>query len=156
MAASPFDGLQMPRELVCEFFAVFSRFEYTLKEAGYRRGQRGLAAPAWKRFADDVGKRIQVEPGSAVEDAIKFLNDEPPLVQLEDGSWRDEKLEGDTAASRAIDAACRVRHNLFHGGKHTPHSPAGRDEKLVRCSLALLDACLEQDHNLHAVFEGRY
>jgi hypothetical protein len=58
--------------------------------------------------------------------------------------FQNEPLEGANDGERAIEAAKRVRNNLFHGGKHI-HSKPGRDEKLVRCSLTILQACL----NLH-------
>jgi hypothetical protein len=32
---SPLDGLDISKPLVLEFFAVFSRFEFALKEVGY-------------------------------------------------------------------------------------------------------------------------
>jgi hypothetical protein len=55
--------------------------------------------------------------------------------------------------AKFFDAICRVRNNLFHGGKHTPHSPEGRDEKLVWCALTVLVAYLEQDDEMRDNFE---
>ena len=52
MAVSdPFAFLAVDKELVCTFFAVFSRFEFALKDCGYVREENGTAAPAWRRFA---------------------------------------------------------------------------------------------------------
>lgn len=116
--ASPFDGLQIQRELVCEFFAVFSRFEFTLKETGFLRVVNGRATPAWRQYGTSLSN--------------------PPQVQIGRETWAHAPLRGKTRIAQALDAVTRVRNNLFHGGKHTPHSPPGRDEKLIRTSLTLL------------------
>lgn len=142
--SSPFIGLRIPPELVCHFFAVFARFEFTIKEHGYVNMYHGYASPAWWRFADNVAKYLQVSAGSELATAIDFLNNNAPQVQIDAHEWEHKSLHGSTNIARAVDAACRVRNNLFHGGKHTPHSPDGRDEKLLRQSLVVLFACLEQ------------
>lgn len=144
----------MPRELACEFFAVFSRFEFALKEAGYVHINRfNRAIPHWDRFANEAGSRLQVSAGSELDAAITYLTGEPPEVQTSAQGWSQAPLRGDTLGAMAIDAVQRVRNNLFHGGKHTPHSPPGRDEKLVRLALVVLGACLAQDGNLQGTFE---
>lgn len=153
MISSPFDGLRIPQDLVCEFFAVFSRFEFALKETGFLIPGRERAEPDWLRFGHVAAEWLNVEPGSALESAIAYLTDEPPQVQTRERGWQPRALNGNTRTGKALDAVCRVRNNLFHGGKHTPHSPDGRDERLVRCGLTVLMACLEQDDDLRATFE---
>lgn len=151
---SAFDGLRVPRELVCEFFATFSRFEFLLKETGFARpDQNDRVAPDWDRFAIETAAWLKVEDESDVAAAVAYLNDEPPQVQVGPQEWKKATLAGKASVERALHATRRVRNNLFHGGKHTPHSPPGRDEKLVRLSLALLYACLEQNENLRVVYE---
>lgn len=148
---SPFDGLQMPRELACEFFAVFSRFEFALKESGFVYVTRyGRAAPDWNAFATTA--TLQVHPDSELDEAINFINREPPQVQVSARGWRQMPLRGTSPVATALDAAQRVRHNLFHGGKHTPHSAPGRDEALVRAALEILLACVAQNVNLAAAY----
>lgn len=151
--ASPFQGLHLSPEVVCEFFAVFSRFEFTLKESGFIRTSRGYAEPAWKDFSAALAKSFQSPVGSAQAKAIEFLVNEPPMVQVSKDDWKYKSLYGETPIEQALDAVTRVRNNLFHGGKHTPHSPPGRDEQLVRSSLAVLYACLEQDESLRSTYE---
>lgn len=136
---SPFHSLQIPQALACEFFAVFARFEYAMKESGHLYVNRfGRAVPDWNGFADAASNLLQVAPGSELSQAIDFLNQEPPQVQMAAHLWEAIPLRGATPTSTALDAAQRVRNNLFHGGKHTPHSAPGRDEALVRASLTLL------------------
>src|SRR5690606_6175455 len=132
---SPLHALKMPPDLACEFFAVFSRFEFALQEAGYVYIHRGRAAPDWHGFADVAV--LQVPAGSDLAQAVDLLNQEPPQVQVSAHRWEPMPLRGATPVATAIDAAQRVRHNLFHGGKHTPHSPAGRDEALVRAAMVV-------------------
>lgn len=115
---SPFEGLDVPEPLVFQFFAVFSRFEYTLKEAGYLQRGKIVALPAWWDFEKELAHRLVVEPGTELEAAISYLNAEPPLVQTRLNGWQPWLLHGTSDIARAIDAACRVRNNLFHGGKH--------------------------------------
>ncbi|WP_176072126.1 hypothetical protein [Paraburkholderia phenazinium] len=140
----PFDGVAVPRDLVAEFFAVFARCEYAMKETGYKRNDHGIAAPAWLRVANDASAWLDVPLGSDVAQAIALLTSDPPkLLSFADG-WQSSPLRGDSTIAQAIDAATRVRHNLFHGGKHTPEAAAGRDERLVRAALTLLVALVDQ------------
>jgi hypothetical protein len=140
----PFDGIAVPRDLVAEFFAVFARCEYAMKETGYKRDDHAMAAPAWQRLASDAAGWLRVSAGSDLALAIELLTSDPPKLQTYLDGWQSSPLRGFSAIARAIDAATRVRHNLFHGGKHTPEAEAGRDEKLVRAALTLLVALVEQ------------
>ena len=154
MGASPsFASLKMPESLACEFFAVFSRFEFALKESGYFYVHRSRASPDWRTFAAATAKTLNITSSSKLSDAIDFLNAEPPQVQVSAHDWQAVPLSGSAPIATAIDAAQRVRHNLFHGGKHSAHSPPGRDEQLVRAALEVLLACLAQDSALSAAYE---
>jgi hypothetical protein len=150
---SPFEGLRIPRELVCEFFAVFSRLEFTLKEEGFVKKGKDRAYPDWDRFAKEAAASSQISAGSKAAAAVEYLTAYPPEVQTASLTWEKAPLAGQTPIERALHAVTRVRNNLFHGGKHTPHSPEGRDEKLVVCCLQLMCACLEQNGGLRATFE---
>lgn len=150
---SPFDGLRIPRDLVCEFFATFARFEFTIKEVGLRKQSGRRAEPDWWAFATSASGAMRLEQGSPLDAAIGRLIGEPPMVQLRDGQWARDPLRGTTPIEQAFDAVSRVRNNLFHGGKHTPHSPDGRDEGLVRDALLVLTSYFEFDDNFRAVFE---
>lgn len=150
---SPFEGLQFSKSLACEFFAVFSRFEFTLKESGFIRQNQQRAEPAWWSFAESVSGYLCLEQNSELCDAVEYLTTEIPQVQISKGEWSPIPLHGKNQIEKSIDSITRVRNNLFHGGKHTPHSPPGRDEKLVRASLAVLYACLEQNDVLRNNYE---
>lgn len=149
---SPFDGLHLDRVLICEFFAVFSRFEFALKESDFVRKGKDLVEPAWWKYGEDVAKVLIVERGSSVDEAITYLCTEPPLFQVGAQRWEHRPLRGNSKVEQALDAAKQVRNNLFHGGKHTPHSPPGRDNKLVESSLVVLYACLAADKKTRDVY----
>ena len=139
----PFDGIAVPKDLVAEFFAVFSRCEYAMKETGYNRDDHGIASPAWQRLANDAVTWLDVSPGSDVAQAIALLTGYPPKLQSFSDGWKSSPLRGGNVIAHAIEAATRVRHNLFHGGKHTPEEELGRNEQLVRAALTLLVALID-------------
>lgn len=140
----PFSTLAVPKDLVVAFIGCFSRCEYAMKASTYARDDHGIAAAAWQRLANDAVGWVQVEAGSPLEQAIELLVTEPPRVQSFAGGWQAVPLRGAQRLAQAIDAAVRVRHNLFHGGKHSPEAAPGRDEALVRAALTLLTAVVDQ------------
>jgi len=154
---SPFEELQIDPDLVCEFFAVFSRFEYAMKATRYCGRDRHMnAVPDWKSLMTDVGETFSQYHGDECGNLIEYLLTEPPQVQkVVDGQPRfvSAPLEGETVGAKAIEAAKRVRNNLFHGGKHTAHSPPERDTQLVKGALAVLELCLAADGELNSEFE---
>src|SRR5690606_9215960 len=84
---SPFDGLQMPKELACEFFAVFSRFEFALKAGGFCLIKSQRAQPNWKKYSKHVaGFFADMDP--RVSEIIQLLVEEkPPQVQISANGW---------------------------------------------------------------------
>lgn len=153
-AAQLFAGLRIPPGLAIEFFVVFARFEFALKDAGYVFDNRGYAAPRWSVFEGEMGESFA---RLAPEESARFrvLIDDPPMRQVLRGStltWEPLQLRG-TVARRTLTAARQVRNNLFHGGKHSPHSPDGRDAALVAAALDALHTCLRLHERVRAAFE---
>ncbi len=140
-----------------DFFAVFSRLEYGLKELGFvRRGPGGRAECDWPEYASSIDPTLANKPSERLKSAIGYLINEPPMVQLYDHGravWSEIPLRGKTVTERAFESARRVRNNLFHGGKHSKHSPAGRDRQLVASALTLFESCLQNDNSLRRVYE---
>ena len=133
---------------------VFARFEFALKDAGYVFSDHGRASPDWHAFQKDVAAAFG-EPSPAEAVALHALTHEPPLRQmLRKGrlSWEPTPLDGPPIV-QAPAAARQVRNNLFHGGKHTPHSPEGRDAALVSASLTVLNACLQRHKCVREAFD---
>lgn len=156
---SPFGDLQIDTSLVAEFFGVFARFEYAMKASQYFKADRwGNAAPDWLVLKANLGPALTESMLAEPNDLIAYLLREPPLVQKYSDHgpvFREVELDGQDDGARALEAAKRVRNNLFHGGKHTPHSPPERDTKLIKAALLVLDRCLEADANLASEFEAQ-
>lgn len=148
MLPDPFSLIAIPKDLACEFFAVFSRFEFALKEGGYVKGE-GRASPDWQRFTRDV----VLEADGPVAVSLGYLIAYPPQIQTPDLKWKALALQGKTDRAKALESIQRVRNNLFHGGKHPPMSTPGRDAELVTASLAVLYAVLEQNEQLRSDYE---
>ena len=150
--------MQVPPSMVCEFFGVFSRLEFALKESNFlRAGRNSRAAPNWDSFAEAHGQSLSDCNDPVLANAIQYLLLEPPQVQVVENDvirWKVVALRGATDGARAIDAVLRVRNNLFHGGKHSPHSPAGRDEKLIKYALTVLYACIDLSDDLRFAYEN--
>ena len=150
MIPDPFTLISVPKDLACEFFAVFSRFEFALKEGGYVKGE-GRASPDWQRFAREVVLDLPADSPVAVSRG--YLIAYPPQIQTPNLKWKDVALQGKTDTAKALESIQRVRNNLFHGGKHPPMSAPGRDAELVQASLAVLYAVLEQNDQLRTDYE---
>ncbi|MBY0368234.1 hypothetical protein CDN99_15235 [Roseateles aquatilis] len=141
---NPFSTLAVPKELVVEFLGCFARCEYAMKASTYARDDHGIAAAAWQRLANDAGAWVQVQAGTPLDEAIELLTTAPPRLQSFGGGWQAVPLRGGHRLAQAIDAAVRVRHNLFHGGKHAPEAAPGRDAALVNAALVLVTAVVDQ------------
>lgn len=157
---SPLHHLQVPKELVLDFFAVFSRFEHALKSTGYwKKDTRGNVTPDWKRFSADAVAWFDVTP-EGVDQAIMYLLRSPPyrqIVKLGTLDWEVQTVNvEDSPAVSVLEAVKIVRNNLFHGGKHMPHSAPGRDERLLKASLEVLYYCLSCSDLLRIEYEGGY
>ena len=146
----PFTFISVPKDLACEFFAVFSRFEFALKEAGFVKGE-GRASPDWKRFSREFS--FEVDKDSPLAVSLGYLLAYPPQIQAPNLKWKDDALQGATDKAKALESIQRVRNNLFHGGKHPPNSSPGRDTELVTASLAILYAVLEQNEQIRSDYE---
>ena len=143
-ALPPVPRFEIPDALAFQIFSAFARFEYALKASGMCRANRrfGYAEPNWEKFIAWADVNMTITAGSEVGNAIKFLEQYPPRVQIGPTTWEERPLRGATEAARGIEAARRVRNNLFHGGKHLPQPVPGRDLALVEAALVLLAECV--------------
>lgn len=157
-SAAPWGLLKIEKDLATEFLGVFSRFEYALKMVAkfreYDEKKKNLK-PNWMAFAKATAIDVENEERSAFD----YLLNQPPLKQVlvgDDLEWADARCT-DTKIASVVIYICRVRNNLFHGGKfskfesETQQIDAARDQKLVECSLKLLVA-LSHDSTIEAFF----
>ena len=114
-----------------ELVRVFARAEYALKRVPtYCREERGRAAANWSSFDDDVADLLVPRIDAATR---RLLTDAPPMIEVVElgvGVFRDRNLSG-PPGKQMLQAARRVRNNLFHGGKELPERHTGHDGALV-------------------------
>lgn len=145
---------------ISDFFIIFSRFEYALKEAGYVFTQGpGYAAPNWTAFKDEIRPLYdarpftQAEADSPLRLAADFLIANPPQRQVLRGlvqensapplGWDPLLQQGDGPCAWLIKIVQLVRNNLFHGGKSLGREEIQRDLRLVSSSTIVLVAFLQ-------------
>jgi len=143
----PFRNLHMPRELACEFLAVWSRMEYALKATLYARPTRSGVDPRRDKFANDINGEFLLQQDAEFRTAVDYMLASPPRKQvlLDAGlKFEDQAIDGNKArAQQTLLMVRTVRNNLFHGGKYLPDDKQeqGRNERLVLCSLVILKKC---------------
>jgi hypothetical protein len=138
--------LNVPRDLTLEFLAIFARFEFALKKAGYAQGDDSKVSPDWDSFARDVAKLDAAL--APMLNGCQYLQQHPPKKQvLQNGAlqWVARQVTSGSAIGDVLLSVRTVRNNVFHGGKF----PDGvitdplRDEQLIRDCLAVLKGLLE-------------
>jgi len=134
-------------KLVLEFLSTFARFEYALKRSGYH-GTDGKAAEAeWDRFENEL-TNLSAAALAPVLKCGQIILAKPPKKQVVTGGmlgWEDSAPQGASSIKALLIYVCRVRNNLFHGGKF-PEGPVydvARDTDLLRSGVSVLKALLE-------------
>lgn len=133
-------------ELAYEFFKEFARCEYCLKAVGLRKASRDACA-SWDAFANEVRATLESPNSAALAVAITYYLANPPKKQVVENGC----LEWDAALPRHANNAelllrlvCRVRNNLFHGGKFNGHwFEPERSKELLSHGLTILRECRE-------------
>jgi hypothetical protein len=140
----PFDT-----DLLLAFTLEFSRFEYSLKRAGFLIQNSEDAKPDWDSFAVEIRGRVDFSD-TRLTSVVHVLEARPPRKQIRTPTgelgWRDApRGDGEAREAYLLRLVRIVRNNLFHGGKFP--SPTGpllepaRDRELVEGSLRLLAVC---------------
>jgi hypothetical protein len=132
-------------QLAAQFFREFSRMEYALKATHYLRTGRNRDAQAdWVTFGDKINDSLMNSKDDKVKRAVRYMLDSPPKKQVvNSGSleWEDTPPTASTEAAKVLLSVCRVRNNLFHGGKFNGKwFDPGRSGPLIEHSLTLLRA----------------
>ena len=153
-----YDRLNFDRELVFKFFAVFSLFEYALKQSGYippesTKVKRKVEAD-WTRFVKDTQGKFDPSSSPALKEAVSYLLTYPPMKQkIENGDVvfkRSAPNANSTDTEKLSIYIRRVRNNLFHGGKANYQRP--RDTELIQHSIVILESWSQLDRNVQQAF----
>jgi hypothetical protein len=154
------DALVVNRNLVFRFFALFSRFEYSLKRSGFLKAAE-KAEPNWDTYANTLQGLFQAVSDPAFQAAVAFLVKEPPKTQIVSNlelGWRDSvQGPGEHFERYILRLVTTVRNNLFHGGKYPhPFGPVrdiARNRRLLEASISVLCACLVLSDKVRSAFE---
>lgn len=150
------------RDLLFRFFIFFARFEYALKECGYTPRLDGRAEAGWTKFAEylDNSSVFNRTRTKELSEAVDYLIMYPPRKQcIRGGTLSSESTTPDSSEIKwLLLLICRVRNNLFHGGKFRNVTAAShhRDFALIEHSLVVLEECLELQSNVKSHFLGEF
>lgn len=143
--------------LAYEFFREFARYEYCLKATGLREDSRAAKA-SWRKYAAEVVQVIEVPEGKPLERAISYFMDHPPKKQIikDDALDWDETLpDHKSKAELILLLVCRVRNNLFHGGKFNGRwFEPQRSVDLMQHALVILRSCGQSHSGVREAYGG--
>ncbi len=133
--------------LAYEFFREFARCEYCLKAVGLREPNRRDATADWVAFANEVRVALEKPATEQLNTAIRYYVENPPKKQIvrKDGvlDWDPALPDSGHPAELVLRLICRVRNNLFHGGKFNGNwFEPQRSEELLKHALVILRACV--------------
>lgn len=134
--------------LAFEFFREFARCEYCLKVVGLREPNRRDPTADWGAFASEIRPTLEGPHAAKLQASVQYYIDHPPKKQIQqaDGllGWSDVLPDHKHQAELILRLVCRVRNNLFHGGKFNGHwFEPQLSEDLLSHALVILNACVE-------------
>lgn len=145
--------------LAFSFFREFARCEYCLKAVGLLNGSPGKPQADWGTFAAQVIAVFDVPPNTETEGAIQYYLTHPPKKQVVlDGalSWSATLPTYQSQAELVLRLVCRVRNNLFHGGKFNGNwFEPQRSEELLRRGLVILGAVVSGHSKVREAYANR-
>lgn len=145
-----------PKDAVI-FFKVMMRFEYALKECGFIKADRkGRVQVNWERYSNEgLTERFYLKVRD--QEIAETLLSNPPSHQCQDstGALSFKEAGKPENAQDLIAAVCRVRNNLFHGGK-SGEADHNRNDLLITDALNVVFEALNFDPKLKLKFEGRH
>jgi hypothetical protein len=148
------------RHRVFRFLALFARWEAALKRSEFARaGRHGQAEADWNLYADTVSGPLAALAGAEYVAAREYLLNNPPRRQQLEGKairWEpNPRRDGETDGRYLLRVVRDVRNNLFHGGKYQdgPVAEPARDRRLVDSAISVLEACVDLEPRIRAVFE---
>jgi hypothetical protein len=140
------NALRVPRDLLLDFFVLFSRFEYALKAANFRKDPPATADVSWNKFRNWLDQLPPKELAPVLQ-AGRYLIDDPPkrlVVSGDTPSWVTPVRNDQSEVRFLVEGLARARNNLFHGSKWlTAPERANRNEQVISTAVAVLKALLD-------------
>jgi hypothetical protein len=141
-----------------KFFRTFSRMEFALKTCGCLP-QTGNASADWSAFAKRLDKAQNFFTEIRNSGKADTLLTEPARKQVsQSGILSFERGVQPRNTQQLLEGICRVRNNLFHGGKYgdPDYSNRVRNERLVAEAQWVLEKALKRDDEVRWAFEDRH
>lgn len=153
------DYLDSP--LAAAYFQVFTRIEYSLKRAGYSKiAKNGTIEADWDKFSKSTSKDFKEDNFPRYLAAKEYLLKAPPRrqIQTDDGIVDFERVAGPLAGNsdleKLVNAAKRVRNNLYHGGKMSFRGEFRRNEILIEHCHEVLEAAVMSNEPVLRAYMG--
>lgn len=141
------------------FFREFARYEYCLKVTGFRKGTNTRVEADWYKYAGEFVSLIE-SPSKELNESISYLINNPPKKQvLKDGllCWSNVLPDHRNKSEIVFSLICRIRNNLFHGGKFNGEwfSPQ-RSKELIEHALIILRTCGKSHSTVLKAYNGQH
>jgi hypothetical protein len=138
-------GAYQMNPLAFDFFAKFSRLEYSLKATSkYRRGSDASPEADWNKFAGTKAVRalFKAVKSDKTMNVMVFKAPKKRIVRHGQLDWSDPpKEQKNMVEVRGM--LRRARNNLFHGDKGT--AGAERSVDILNAGIRILDCLLAAD-----------
>lgn len=132
--------------------------EYALKATVFLRPGRRAAEADWTSFAAAIHRSFTDAISIEVQEAKVLLLEKPPKKQInQDGEidWCSSAPDAQNETDLLLKYVCRVRNNLFHGGKFNGRwFEPERSGPLIQASSQILQACREACPEVDAAYHG--
>jgi len=138
-------------KLFFDFFFVFSRFEYALKENGFCDPNIDEASPNWDAFARSLVPAPNAELQLVLQLGRPILAN-PPQKHIRSSPapiWETRPSGKHTDIEELLVYIRRIRNNVFHGSKLP--MILDRDRNLILCSTAVIKSILEMPSLPHGI-----
>src|SRR5690606_12629512 len=122
------------------------------------REESRAAKASWTKYAAEVADVIEAPQSKSLEQAIAYFTDHPPKKQVIEGDvldWDETLPNHKSKAELVLMLVCRVRNNLFHGGKFNGRwFEPQRSEELMQHGLTILRACGQAHSKVSEAYAG--
>lgn len=146
-------------KLTTNFFIIFSRFEFALKESiTFANPRNGKVEADWSKFVSTIKMEFNQKRTSELADAVNYiLNCAPRHQTLTDGvlNWVNRPDEPTKPEINKLEQYIRdIRNNLFHGCKFNNilERDVSRDPQLLSSALIVLEEWLSLSETIKELF----
>ena len=144
---------------IIDFIATFSRLEYALKASGEFLRRTKDADADWIAFATNIESKINNSTNCQLKKSIEYILNNPPQKQTNENGvikWKPVDPSQRNRTKNLIMYICRIRNNLFHGGKFVGGylEEFDGDFTLVKCALLILKEIVNFNEKVRNAFYG--